>query len=224
MKRIPDGMFCTYLHRRASDGAVFYIGKGVKSRPWQRSHRNRWWVSVSLAHGVAVEVLALWRTNEEACEHEKFLVRCFRGLGAPLCNLTDGGEGAVGRRHTDEAKARISRAKKGVPLRPEHAAKISEYMRGRPKSEQQKSRMSAARKGCKKTPEEVASYLPALRAAMALPEVRAKIASAAKGRVLSAETRAKMSAARAGRVQSPEERAMRSESLKRFHEKKRTLV
>lgn len=222
MPQIKAGMFCTYLHRRASDMSVFYIGKGIRRRPWERTHRNQWWQNVASAHGFVVEVLALWPTNEEACQHERFLVRCFREMGAVLCNMTDGGEGTVGRRQTEEAKARISAAKKGRPLTPEHAAKIGAHMRGRPKSEAHKARMSAARKGIKKPPEEIAAYLPALRAAMATPEVRAKISAAATGRVLSAETRAKMSAARTGRIQSPEERARRSIALKNHHEKKRT--
>jgi hypothetical protein len=202
--------------------SVFYIGKGKAGRPWARDHRNAWWGSIAAAHGLVVEVLAIWRTNEDACAHERFLIACFREMGARLCNVTDGGEGALGRRHTEEAKARISAANSGRRRSPEHVARIVAYMSGRPKSEEQRAKMSAARKGCKKPPEEIAAYLPALRAAMARPEVRAKISAAATKRVVSAETRAKMSASRRGRVQPPEERAIRSEALKRFHEKKRT--
>jgi hypothetical protein len=199
----------------------FYVGKGCGKRAWSKGGRNKHWHNIVAKYGVEVRMLSPWATNVEASEHERFLIATFRGMGAGLCNITDGGEGALGRRQTEEAKARISAAKKGRRLSPEHVAKISAYMRGRPKTEQQKAKMSAARKGSKKSPEEIEAYLPALRAAMASPDVRAKIAAAAVGRVASPEARAKMSASRTGRVQPPEERAKRSASLKKYHATKR---
>lgn len=209
------------MHCRPGHAEPFYVGKGRGGRAWHKGGRNKHWHSIVAKYGIEVRLLAQWPTDAEAAAHEKFLIATFRGMGVKLCNVTDGGEGAPGRRQTEEAKARISAAKKGRRLTPEHVAKISAYMRGRPKSEQQKARMSAARKGCKKPPEEIAAYLPALRAAMASPEVRAKIAAAAAGRVISPETRAKMSASRSGRVQSPEERARRSAALKKYYADKR---
>jgi hypothetical protein len=63
-----------------------------------------------------------------ACALEKALIAAFSRLpDGPLVNLTDGGEGGVGRRpgwrHTPEAKAKMSAALRGRKQSPEHIAK-----------------------------------------------------------------------------------------------------
>lgn len=86
-------MYCTYAHS-TTDGKVFYIGKGTRSRPYSKSDRSISWKNVVKAsQGYAIAVLALWKTEDEAYEHEKFLISCFRSMGTKLVNLTSGGKG-----------------------------------------------------------------------------------------------------------------------------------
>ncbi len=86
-------MFYTYLHLRESDNKPFYIGKGRGRRAWSHTSRNRKWESTVQKHGLKVEILAEWSVEQEAFEHEKFLISCFRDMGHELSNMTDGGEG-----------------------------------------------------------------------------------------------------------------------------------
>ena len=89
-------MRLTYAHLRKDTGQVFYIGKGSFRRAHEQRGHNRYWNAVVEKHGYFVEVLAKWKTDQEAFEHEKFLISCFRDLGHPLTNATDGGEGLSG--------------------------------------------------------------------------------------------------------------------------------
>ena len=102
---LPMRGFYTYVHRRADDGKVFYVGKGKGSRANSTRSRNPYWASTARKHGVRVEIAALWACEAEAFEHEKLLISCFRDLNQPLCNLTDGGVGISGYRHSAETSA-----------------------------------------------------------------------------------------------------------------------
>lgn len=204
----------TYMHCRPGQSTPFYIGKGVGNRAWHKGGRNKHWHNVVNKNGFDVHVLAEWPSEREAQEHEVFLIDTFRGMGIELCNITAGGEGASGMRHTDEAKAKISAAATGRKRPPELVAALAERMRGRIVSESEREKKRQRMTGIEKSPELIASYLPALREAMARPEVRAKISEAAKRRTHSAESRAKMAESQRGRKHSPETRAKMSESAK----------
>lgn len=118
-------MFYTYAHYKP-DNSVFYIGKGHGRRAWSNKNRNQHWCNVVAKHGEPkVEVLAQWATEEEAFEHEKFLIWCFRDTGQSMANITDGGEGPVGYRHTKETKAKLSLHHKWLHNLPEQKAKNS---------------------------------------------------------------------------------------------------
>lgn len=132
-------MLVTYAHRRLDTKQVFYIGKGSLRRAYEQRGHNRYWNSVVAKHGYKVTVLAKWNTDEEAFAHERFLISCFRDMGHPITNATDGGEGVSGwkwsklqreklvkaltgrigtfknRKHTDETRAKISAALLGKP-------------------------------------------------------------------------------------------------------------
>jgi hypothetical protein len=72
---------------------VFYVGKGHANRAYTTQSRNKHWHNIVAKHGVIVEIIAYWFTEEAAFEHEKSLIAEYRKLSQPLCNLTDGGEG-----------------------------------------------------------------------------------------------------------------------------------
>ena len=176
---LPMRGFYTYVHRRADDGKVFYVGKGKGSRANSARSRNPYWASTARKHGVRVEIAAIWASEAEAFEHEKFLISCFRDLDQPLCNLTDGGDGISGYRHSAETRAKHF----GKPLTDEARAKIGNANRGRVRSEELRARISASLSG---------RIRPL--------EVGAKISAAKKGRtVISQETRARISVALTGK-------------------------
>lgn len=137
-------MYYTYLHRRASDGKPFYIGKGFCRRAWSAQNRNQHWRRTTAKHGLKVDVLAQWKTEAEAFEHEKFLIWCFRDMGCNLVNMTDGGEGQSGWIPSQETRQRISAANKGRRNSPEAAAAQAEKLRGRKQTAEQ---IEAARMG-----------------------------------------------------------------------------
>jgi len=137
-------MYYTYLHRRASDGQPFYIGKGFGRRAWSVQNRNQHWRRTTAKHGLKVDVLAQWETEAEAFEHEKFLIWCFRDMGCNLVNMTDGGEGQSGWIPSQETRQRISAANKGRRNSPEAAAAQAEKLRGRKQTAEQ---IEAARMG-----------------------------------------------------------------------------
>jgi hypothetical protein len=88
-------MFYTYIHQRADDSKVFYIGKGKDNRAWV-TKRSKHWHSVVKKHGIIVSICAYWPTEEEALEHEVILISCFKKMKHPLVNQTSGGEGTAG--------------------------------------------------------------------------------------------------------------------------------
>lgn len=133
-------VFYTYIHRRESDDKPFYVGKGRGKRAWHQNKRNSYWRNTVAKHGLKVEICAYWATEEQAFEHEKFLIEHFRDLGMPLVNLTDGGEGTAGYKH---GAKRLSYLKNNNPAkRPDIKAKISENRRGIPVLQNAKRRIS----------------------------------------------------------------------------------
>jgi hypothetical protein len=98
--------YYTYIHQ-TTDGRVFYVGKGKDRRAWAKNKRSTYWQRMVKKHGLRVQIAARWPTEQEAFDHEKFLVWCFRDMGVQLANLTDGGEGSSGWQHAAETVAKI---------------------------------------------------------------------------------------------------------------------
>ena len=145
-------MIVTYAHHRMDTGQIFYIGKGSIRRAHEQRGHNRYWNAVVAKHGYKVSVLAKWETDKEAFDHEKFLIACFKDLGHPLTNATNGGEGVsgwtwsasqreklvaaltgrpgtfTGRKHTPETLSLISRRLAGRSS-PRLGVKLPESMR-----------------------------------------------------------------------------------------------
>jgi hypothetical protein len=120
--------YYTYAHFTKDTKKLFYIGKGSNRRAWQTGSRNRYWTNVVKKHGRTVEILAEWATEEEAFEHEKFLIGC---LETQLVNLTDGGGGTSGRKQSEEEKTKRSKKLKGIPLTEERKTNIAFSLQGR---------------------------------------------------------------------------------------------
>lgn len=75
--------------------------------------------------------------EDEQNDFEKFWIAKFREIGVNLTNSTDGGEGTLGYKHSDETKRRMSESMKGdknhfrgKKLTDDHKQKISEAQKG----------------------------------------------------------------------------------------------
>jgi len=132
-------VFYTYAHY-TPDGNLFYIGKGNGKRAHTFYDRNKRWKDIVSAHGLPkVQILANWDAEEDALDHEKLLISCFRDMGYTLANLTDGGEGFSGYKLTAEQIQKMRLSKIGKPT----------WNKGIPMSVEAKQKLSIARKGNK---------------------------------------------------------------------------
>lgn len=106
--------YCVYIHRKLSDGSIFYIGKGRGGkRARSKSARSQLWKRIEAKHGRTVEILLEGITNEQACELESFLIA---EIGRDsLSNMTDGGEGTPGRFVSEKTRSIVSAKNKGRP-------------------------------------------------------------------------------------------------------------
>ena len=227
--------FYTYIHCRASDGLVFYVGKGAKNRSHSTQNRNKHWHNTVAKHGVVIEVVAYWFSEEAAFDHEKGLIAEYRKLGFPLCNQTDGGEGVSGVVHSAESRAKMSAAQKGKKLSAEHRAKVSAALTGRKVDSVTRSKISKAHKTSaaaiaarakitrksKHSPESIAKMSAAHKGHATSPEHRAKLSVAGTGRKHSAESKKKMAEAGARRKHTPESIAKMSAIHKAIQARKR---
>jgi hypothetical protein len=118
--------FYVYIHRREDNNAIFYVGKGSKHRAYNKSTRNRHWKCIEQSCGRTVELVESFATEEEAFQHELFLICSFKVFGVRLANVVEGGGGAVGYKHTPEAKASMTAKRKGKPLSEYHYSRLIE--------------------------------------------------------------------------------------------------
>lgn len=133
----------TYLHRKADTGDVFYVGKGTRTdRMKLRSGRSEHWTRTVAKHGFTPELVAYWATAEEAFAHECFLIKCFREMGAKLCNHTDGGEGAPGYRQSAETRAKRSSSSRGHRKSQDTIARMRAAQAGKTISEETRKQIS----------------------------------------------------------------------------------
>lgn len=97
--------FFVYLHRRASNGKVFYVGKGCRYRHKSKWNRSIHWQNIANKHGYTVEIVQTGMQEWWAFELECELILKYRHHG--LCNQTDGGEGASGFVVSQETKQKF---------------------------------------------------------------------------------------------------------------------
>jgi hypothetical protein len=103
-------MFYVYEHIRLDTNAVFYVGKGKGRRCFEARRRNQHWKRVvSKAGGFDVRIVVDKIDEELAFLAEQELIAKLKLQGASLTNITDGGEGTSGYRHTDEARIKFSK-------------------------------------------------------------------------------------------------------------------
>jgi len=211
-------MFYTYAHYRP-DNSVFYIGKGHGRRAWAKDYRNNHWNHIVAKYpDYKIEILARWSTEKEAFDHEVFLIDTFRAMGIKLTNVTNGGTGVAGYKHTPESiQKRLDSMQGYLPseetkakMRKAHLGEKNHFF-GRNHSEETKNQIAEIKKANPSKP-----WLGKSRS----EETRKKISDALKGRIghkHTDEARQKISLAHTGKKQAPpseETRKKLSESIK----------
>jgi hypothetical protein len=199
-------------------------------------HVNRWLRKL----GVLPQLIIIEEVPEEELnDAERHWIFVMKMIGAPLTNLTGGGDGGARREESlaAETREKMSTAHRKRFASPEERAKQSERM----STPQARARMSAAQRGRKHSPETRAKISEGNRGRKHSIETRAKMSIsgklAAKKRppkparvkipkikikqAVSLETRAKMSKSRLGKKHSPEAKAKISAAHRVRHERLR---
>tara|TARA_R110002050_G_scaffold66762_3_gene144664 strand:+ start:25 stop:597 length:573 start_codon:yes stop_codon:yes gene_type:complete len=139
-------MFYTYAYLR-EDGTPYYIGKGSGERTTE-FHIGR--SKNFIPSEDRILILKDNLTEEEAFRHEIYLISVLgrKDLGTGILrNLTDGGEGCTGMRHSEETRERIRQITTGVKQSEETIKKRVEKIRGQRRTSEQRERQSLAKVG-----------------------------------------------------------------------------
>lgn len=108
--------FYVYLHKKKTNGEVFYVGKGRGNRAWVTSCRSDFWFKVYNKHGRDVELVSENLDEIAALSLEKELIAFYgrRDIGnGTLVNLCDGGKGTVNHIVTQEYRDNVSKRVSG---------------------------------------------------------------------------------------------------------------
>ena len=108
-------MAVVYQHIRKDTGDVFYVGIGSeRERAYTKHSRNAHWNRIVNKVGYEVEIIYPDLTWNLAKQMEKHLIAAYGRNDlktGTLVNMTEGGEGVVGR--SEESNGKISKALKG---------------------------------------------------------------------------------------------------------------
>ena len=152
-------MYYTYVHRRADDNLIFYVGKGNKKRAWSLNRRNAYWKNTANKHKYIVEIWNFFEKEQDAFDNEKQIIEVLRGF-MPLTNLTNGGEGSSGLIIPEHVKLKMSKAKKGVAKTAQHRLNIGLALKGRKFSEEHKAKIRESVKETKRAKPRPVTRLP----------------------------------------------------------------
>ena len=137
-----------YIYRITSPSGKSYIGQTTRFKERMDRHsltnsKTKLSNSIKKYGWEAHRVDILWQgecTGEQLNTLEINFIELYCNFHNGL-NLTEGGEGAKGHRHSEEAKAKMSAASKGRSKSEEHKAKLSAARKGKPLSEERKAAM-----------------------------------------------------------------------------------
>lgn len=178
-------MFYVYEHIRPDTNKIFYVGKGSLARINSTKDRNKYWNNIVNKVGSFTSKIVYQCNDEELI----FLVEIERIhqlklVGIKLTNMTNGGEGISGLKHTEEAKEKvrqaalkrihpkhteetkekIRKANTGVVFTEERKRKISEKAKLRKMSDATKEKIKNSRKNYKHSLETIAKMIEIQRA------------------------------------------------------------
>lgn len=215
MLLLEDRRFYVYLHLRATDGSVFYVGKGQGGRSHEMAKRNPWHKNVAAKHGVDIIIVREDMTDKEAIKLEIETISKLKAEGVRLVNRTGGGDGAANLNH-DIRKIigkKISEHWKNPAYRERHSKSKAEASM-QPKAIEK--RKNAGRKLSAKylDPAYRAAHSAKMKAVHGTPNAIAENRERAKKIWASSEARNKASESARKRWADPKQRLLRSQSAK----------
>jgi len=169
----------------------FYVGKGVGQRCHFHVDEAKYYVNrkskklnklrklLSLGLLPIITKIEEGVSDAQAIEFEMFVIAEMRDIGITLTNMTDGGDGAKGYKHTEAHKKHISSVHKGRVFSEETKQKMR-----KPKSEEGKKNMAEARKSSTYKPSE---------------ETKQKLSKSLVGRTFTDEHKSKISSSLSGK-------------------------
>lgn len=135
--------FYVYVHRRKSDGSIFYVGKGCGRRAWTKSNRSIYWWNIKKKHGFEVDIIIQELSEVCALSMEVATISRVSALGNKICNLTKGGEGVSGLKHSEYSRNKMSGPRPNC----------NQWLRGKSMPSELKSKLRDAKLGRKQSPE-----------------------------------------------------------------------
>lgn len=110
-------MAYVYRHIRLDKNEPFYIGIGKSlERAYSKKNRNKYWKHIVSKSPYEIEILFDNLTYTEAQEKEKEFIKLYgrKDLGnGTLVNMTDGGEGTLNIKVSNETRLKLSNIHKG---------------------------------------------------------------------------------------------------------------
>ena len=126
-----------YTHTRLDTNEVFYVGIGTQDnyrRASRKHNRTNYWNNIIKKCGWRVDIVFDNLSWEDACKKEIELIKMYGridlGTGT-LVNLTNGGDGSLGLKHSLETRQKMSRTRKGMKYSDEHKLKTKQSMMGK---------------------------------------------------------------------------------------------
>lgn len=206
------GEFYVYEHWRFDTGKCFYVGKGRGKRSHSPHNRNRHWKNIvakldASGSGYEVRIIVSGLTEDEAFRLEQERIRYWR-QSVDLANISDGGEGRSGFKHSEETKRLIGEKGRGRKASERTRALLSQsrignkHTLGRKLTEEHKRKIGEASRG-ENNPnygrvfdEEVRERMRQAHLGKSLPRDQVeKIAAKNRGKKRSEETRRRLSEA-----------------------------
>jgi len=189
--------FYVYEHIRRDTGAVFYVGKGRGGRHCSKRDRNQYWHNVvNKAGGFDSRVVIEDQSEELILLAEIEKISQLRMLGVTLVNLTDGGEGITGLKHSEESKLAMSQKLKGKSHKhtPESIEKIRQANTGVVFSDERKEKLRQKALGRKMLPHVREALNERMKSFKQSEETKEHLRQVNIGRKHTPEALAKMSA------------------------------
>jgi hypothetical protein len=141
-------MAYVYRHIRLDKNEPFYIGIGYDknySRANETDSRNKYWKNVVNLTEYKVEIILDDLNNDEVKLKEIEFIALYGRKnkdGGILVNMTDGGEGTKGYKHSEETKRKIAESNRKENISEENRLKKSIYAKNRTAEHKEKLRQS----------------------------------------------------------------------------------
>lgn len=126
-----------------------------------------------------VKSISTW---EEACRQEIMLIAKLKKAGHKLLNMTDGGEGTVGFKDSEETRIKKSKAHMGRKVSEETKNKISKANTGKRRTAEAKKKMSEKKLGRKLSKKHIEKISSSNTGKKRTAEQRMTISNSLKGR------------------------------------------